>query len=113
MIKDREALRQLHVFLTKQEGHFESSGLGYEEQEAMEYVRDIKGFYANLASYLVVITGLLILNLLTSPGYFWVIWPALGWGIGIVTHGLSVFEIFSPLGANWEQRQIKKRLRRK
>ena len=34
-VKDREALRQLHVFLTKQEGHFESSGLGHEEQEAM------------------------------------------------------------------------------
>ncbi len=111
--KERDALKQLHVFMSKQDGHFENSGLSYEEQQAMEYVRDIKGFYANLASYLAVIFGLLILNLLTNPGYFWVIWPALGWGLGIVMHGLSVFEILSPFGTDWEQRQIKKRLRRK
>lgn len=111
--KDRDALDQLHSFVANQEGRFDDSGLSEEEREAMEYVRDIKGFYVNLASYLVVMVCLLILNLITSPGYLWVVWPALGWGIGIIGHGASVFEIFSPFGADWEQRQIQKRLRRK
>ncbi len=40
------------------------------------------------------------------------IWPAFGWGIGIVFHALSVFEISSPFGPEWEQKQIEKRLRK-
>ena len=27
---------------------------------------------------------------LTGMGYFWPIWPALGWGIGIVSHRASL-----------------------
>ena len=81
------------------------------EQEAMEYVRDIRSFYMNLIQYAVVITALAVLNLLTSPGYLWFLWVAAGWGIGVVGHGLSVFEIINPFGDDWEKRQIKKRLR--
>lgn len=83
------------------------------EREALEYVRDIKSFYTHALQYGLVMSGLLILNLLTSPGYFWVIWPALGWGIGLLTHGLSVFEVINLFGDDWEQRQIAKRLGRK
>ena len=82
------------------------------EREAMEYVRDIKGFYNHAMQYGAVMVGLFILNLVTSPGYFWVIWPALGWGIGVAIHGLNVFEIANVLGDDWEKRQIKKRLER-
>ncbi|MGO1118264.1 2TM domain-containing protein [Rhodovibrionaceae bacterium A322] len=87
--------------------------LSSEEQEAMEYVRDIKGFYNHALQYGLVMVGLTIINLVTSPGYFWVIWPALGWGIGLAIHGLSVFEIVNLFGDDWEKRQIEKRLRRK
>lgn len=86
--------------------------LSSEEREAMEYVRDVKGFYVHAIQYGVVMIGLLILNLITSPGYLWVIWPALGWGIGVAMHGLSVFEVINLFGASWEERQIKRRMRR-
>lgn len=86
--------------------------LSHEEREAMEYVRDIKSFYTHAIQYGVVMVGLLIINLITSPGYLWVIWPALGWGIGVAAHGLSVFEVVNIFGDNWEKRQIEKRLRR-
>lgn len=82
------------------------------EREAMEYVRDIKGFYSHAIQYAVVITGLLIINLFTNPDYLWVVWPALGWGIGVAIHGLNVFELVNFLGDNWERKQIKKRLNR-
>jgi transcriptional regulator with XRE-family HTH domain len=82
------------------------------EREALEYVRDIKSFYVHALQYGVVMLGLLLLNLLTNPGYLWVIWPALGWGIGVAAHGLSTFEVINPFGDSWERRQIDKRLGR-
>ena len=39
----------------------------------------------------VVFTALSIINLSLSLGYFWVLWAAFGWGIGLLSHGLSVF----------------------
>lgn len=82
-----------------------------DEKEAMEYVRDIKGFYVHLTQYGAMMVILLIINLLTSPGYLWVIWPALGWGIGVAAHGLNVFEVVDFFGRDWERRQLAKRLR--
>ncbi|ENM5859818.1 2TM domain-containing protein, partial [Vibrio mimicus] len=43
----------------------------------------------------------------------WAWWPALGWGIGVINHGLNAFEVFDLFGAKWEKRQIEKRLGRK
>ncbi|WP_122075767.1 helix-turn-helix domain-containing protein [Pseudophaeobacter sp. EL27] len=83
------------------------------EREAIEYVRDIKSFYSHALQYGVVMVGLLVLNLLTSPEYFWVIWPAMGWGIGVAAHGLSVFEVINIFGDDWEKKQISKRMGRR
>lgn len=94
-------------------GRFGNAGLSEDEREAMEYVRDIKGFYAQLASYLMVMALLLVVNLVTGPGNIWMVWPALGWGVGVVFHGIAVSEVFSPFSAGWEQRQINKRMGRK
>lgn len=81
-----------------------------EEEKAIMYVRDIKGFYSHLIKYAIVIFCLFIINILNSPNYYWVIWPAIGWGIGILFHGLNVFEVFNFFGPDWEKRQIEKRL---
>jgi hypothetical protein len=39
-------------------------------------------FHRHLWSYIIVIGGLLMINLVT-PGPWWFQWPALGWGIGL------------------------------
>ena len=88
----------------------EKPEISTEEEKAILYVRDIKGFYSHLIKYIVVIICLFILNIVKSPNYYWVIWPALGWGVGVFFHGLNVFEVFNFFGANWEKRQIEKRL---
>lgn len=49
------------------------------------------GFYKHLAVYLAVGILLIVINFLTSPDYFWVIWPLLGWGIAVIIHAVSVF----------------------
>jgi len=50
-----------------------------------------KGFEAHASSYVLVMAALVVIWLLTSPGhYFWPVWPMLGWGIGLASHGLAV-----------------------
>jgi len=49
------------------------------------------GFYKHLAAYVVVILMLVVINLIASPGYFWAIWPLIGWGTAIAIHALTVF----------------------
>ncbi|HAS6222081.1 TPA: helix-turn-helix domain-containing protein [Vibrio vulnificus] len=84
-----------------------------EEQTVIDQVRAIKGFYSHLMTYVLVIGLLFAINLLTDSSYIWAWWPAMGWGIGIINHGLNAFEVFNLLGAKWERRQIEKRLGRK
>lgn len=48
-------------------------------------------FFGHLRAYLIVNGMLLIMNLLTSPGYIWVMWPMLGWGIGLAFHASAAF----------------------
>jgi len=46
-------------------------------------------FYYHFGAYLIVNFILLIINMITSPGYMWVIWPVMGWGIAIFLHALG------------------------
>jgi len=83
----------------------------YQEEEryfkAKKRVEEIKGFYGNLISYVVVNIGLMVVNLLTSPQYLWFFWPMLGWGIGVLFHGLKVFNYMPFFGKDWEDQKIK------
>jgi hypothetical protein len=83
----------------------------YQEEEryfkARKRVEEIKGFYGNLIAYIVVNIGLLVVNLLTSPNNLWFYWPLLWWGIGVVFHGLKVFNYMPFLGKDWEEQKIK------
>ena len=48
-------------------------------------------FYIHLAVYILVNGLLIAINLIRSPGTYWFIWPLIGWGIGVLLHGLRVF----------------------
>lgn len=66
------------------------------------------GFYIHLAVYFVVNTLLIIINLSTSPEYYWFKWPLIGWGIGLLFHGLGVYA--SSIGASVKERLIQKEI---
>ena len=74
--------------------------------KAQKKVEDLKAFYGNLTVYVIVISGLAILNLVTYPQHLWFFYPAIGWGIGVVIHGMSVFNYMPFLGSNWEDKKI-------
>ena len=49
------------------------------------------GFWAHLASYILVVGALAVLNYQRNPDNLWVLWVAGGWGIGIVAHAFAYF----------------------
>lgn len=84
-----------------------------EETEAMEYVQGLKSFYMHAMTFVVVNVFIILVNLITSPGYFWFVWALLGWGLGLAIHALHTFDWFAYFDSNWEKKQIEKRLGRK
>lgn len=83
----------------------------YTEEEhyynARKRVQEIKGFYGNLIACIVVNTALFAINLITSPQYLWFFWSLLWWGIGVVFHGLIVFNYMPFFSKDWEEKKIK------
>lgn len=51
------------------------------------------GFLVHAAIYAGVILLLTLIDLTTSPGVIWFIWPMLGWGIPVALHGARVFQL--------------------
>jgi transcriptional regulator with XRE-family HTH domain len=90
-----------------------ASDLRNDEALALAHVRNIKAFYMHLAQYVLVISFLAVINLVTDPRYLWVVWPALGWGMGIAAYALRVFDKVPFLNAAWERREVEKALGRR
>lgn len=68
-----------------------------------------RAFKAHLIPFLAVNTFLIVLNLITSPGYFWAIFPLLGWGLGLFFQALSAYqtegEAYEQAYEQWKKRQ--------
>lgn len=58
--------------------------------KALERLEAVKGFRIHLTVYVAVIGFLAAIWLTTGGGYFWPVWPALGWGLGLALHLASL-----------------------
>jgi hypothetical protein len=66
------------------------------------------GFYIQFVVFLLVCTGLVVVNWLTTPETWWVQWPFLGWGIGVFGHALCAFTSGGPnFISQWRLRKIR------
>lgn len=79
---------------------------------AKKRVEETKGFFIHLGTYVIVISALFAIDLLTGSGIQWAYWPALGWGIGIAIHAFSYVVDERLFGAEWEERKIQETLAR-
>jgi len=81
-------------------------------QRAREQVAAMRSFYTHLFTYIIVNLGLFLINLFTrrDSGSWWFYWPLFGWGIGLASHGFSVFGAYGLFGQEWEEKQVKKLL---
>ncbi|NNF18334.1 MAG: 2TM domain-containing protein, partial [Flavobacteriaceae bacterium] len=62
-------------------------------------VKQLKNFYASLLAYCIVIPFLAFVNWKTTS-MPWVIFPAIGWGIGLLYLGMCAFNYHPFLGRN-------------
>jgi len=61
------------------------------KKEQMSHSQQRKEFKSHLFAFMAINGFLVILNLGVSPGYFWAIYPMLGWGLGLLFHGIKVY----------------------
>jgi 2TM domain len=77
--------------------------------EAKQYVEAVKGFYVHLIVFVCVMSGLAALNVFLKTEW-WVQWPLLGWGLGLLGHAIGVYCPVHVFGSEWEERKIKQRM---
>ena len=83
-------------------------------ERAKKRVDELKGFYIHATVYAVINTIILV-NIFVRTDFkqenFWQFghfFTPLFWGIGLLFHGLKVFDLNPFFGKAWEERQIKK-----
>ncbi|AKF80251.1 hypothetical protein MFUL124B02_09790 [Myxococcus fulvus 124B02] len=62
---------------------------GKKDEDRLKLRKDLLGLATHGLSYTIVIGALTLIDLLSGPTWF-VVWPALGWGIGLAFHTMSV-----------------------
>ncbi len=75
-------------------------------EKAREKVEAVKGFYTHLLTYSIAIPLMAYLNYRTTS-FPWIIFPTLGWGFGVASHGMEAFGYNPIFGKKWEERKIR------
>lgn len=78
---------------------------------AVRRVRRLRKLLRNLALYAAIALGLLLVDLLASPGRFWVQWPVLGLALAAAVQAAGVLLPGEWLGPDWEERRVRELLR--
>jgi len=65
------------------------------------------GFLVHFVAFLLVCAGLFVVNRLATPEIWWVQWPFLGWGIGVLGHALCAFGGGPNFITHWRLRKIR------
>lgn len=78
-------------------------------ERAQERVSELKKFYSNLTSYILVISFLAGLNYYQNQWeHLWFTWPAFGWGIGVFFHAIKTYRVNPMFNKEWEEQKIRK-----
>jgi len=60
-------------------------------KEALERITKRRDFGAHLLAYVAVNALLVAIWAITGAGFFWPIFPIMGWGIGVAFHALDTY----------------------
>ena len=82
-------------------------------EEARRYVRRKRIFYAVLGVWIALSVMWFAIDMLDDSSSTWFYWPMLGTGIAVAITGTVLLGIGGIFGADWEQRQIDRYLRRR
>jgi hypothetical protein len=78
---------------------------------AKKRVKKVKGFFGHLTTWLIFSAFFIFLNIASSGGGFWAIWPIMGWGLGVAFHAIGVFGM-PGLGKDWEEKMLEREMAR-
>lgn len=83
-----------------------SSNMTPEDIETLARQRAGKkiGWYIHAFVYITVNIGLALLS--SFSGHHWAVFPALGWGLGLLIHGMVVF--VAPPGSNFRENLVQR-----
>lgn len=84
-----------------------------EEAVAFARVRRIKSFYLHAAQFALVMGAFVVVSYLYFRSHLWLIFVTVGWGSGVLLHGLKAFGNIPFMNAEWEKRQVEAFLGRK
>ncbi|WP_127021144.1 2TM domain-containing protein [Flagellimonas beolgyonensis] len=100
-------LTQQYSIVENQENYIEEKRYA----KAKERVKAIKDFYGNLMAYCLVIPFLWWLNLRTVD-FLWAFFPTIGWGFGLLAHGMEAYGNNPLWGKKWQDRKIRELMER-
>lgn len=60
-------------------------------QAAVERIKKRRDFRSHLVVFTLVMTLLVVIWAASGAGYFWPIWPFVGWGAALVAHSWAVY----------------------
>jgi amino acid transporter len=83
-------------------------------------VHRIAEFYQHLVVFVIIVAAMWAINAWqiadsaqpTKWHSWWALWPTLGWGIGVLTHGITVAPMWNFFSLDWEERKVKELLAR-
>lgn len=82
------------------------------EARARAYIHDLRAFYrlAGTAAFILALT--FTINYVTSPGRWWVLWVAFGFGVALAFAGVKLLMKGRFFGPDWEERKVREYLDR-
>jgi hypothetical protein len=76
-------------------------------EAAIKRLEAKRGFSVHAAIYVIVNILLVVVWAFTARGYFWPIWPILGWGVAVAIHGwMTYFQ--KPISEDEIRREMEK-----
>ncbi|MSP22308.1 MAG: 2TM domain-containing protein [Dehalococcoidia bacterium] len=64
-------------------------------------MRNLLAFDVHLGVYIVVNTGLWLMDIAIGGGLEWAYWTTIGWGIGVAAHGTMTFFANGAFTESW------------
>ena len=80
--------------------------------KAKRKARVLKEFYSHLSTYLTVNGIFLLVNYLTSPGEWWILYPLVGWGACLTIHGMDTIFKINGFFDKWEDSKVEEFMRK-
>ena len=79
-------------------------------QRAEEIVEKKIKFYRNLQAYLIVNAFLAVVNWFFTPEFWWVMFPAFFWGLGVLKDFLMAYVFIDKFSDDYRERKIQEEM---